>query len=137
MKKTRRGLWKIFGKISIKTKLVMLLITQILIPLVLIGFLSYKNSENIIKENSTDYSRDILHMIRLRLDDYINNLIQISQDLLYDEKIYEALMSDSSIEDPLKIYESQSSVNSHLKMVVISRPEIRSLCIYTNDGKVF
>ena len=46
-------------------------------------------------------------------------------------------MSDSSIEDPLKIYESQSSVNSHLKMVVISRPEIRSLCIYTNDGKVF
>jgi two-component system sensor histidine kinase YesM len=137
VKKTRRGLWKIFGKISIKTKLVMLLITQILIPLVLIGFLSYKNSESIIKENSTDYSRDILHMIRLRLDDYINNLIQISQDLLYDEKIYEALMSDSSIEDPLKIYESQSSVNSHLKMVVISRPEIRSLCIYTNDGKVF
>lgn len=137
MKKSHRGLFRIFRKISIKTKLVLLLTTQMLIPLVLIGFLSYKNSEGIIKENSTDYSRDILHMIRLRLDDYMDNLVQISQDLLYEEKIYEVLKSDTNIEDPLKLYEIQNSVNSHLKMVVISRPEIRSICIYANDGRIF
>ena len=51
-------------------------------------------------------------------------------------KKYEALMSDSSIEDPLKIYESQSSVNIILKWW--SSPDPKSgLCIYTNDGKVF
>ena len=137
MKKPNGGLLKAFRKISIKTKLVLLLMIQILIPLVLIGFLSYKNSESIIKENSTDYSRDILHMIRLRLDDHVNNLIQISQDLLYEEKVYEALKSDSNTNDPLKIYESQASINSYLKMMVISRPEIKSLCIYSSDGKIF
>jgi two-component system sensor histidine kinase YesM len=137
MKKPNGGLLKVFRKISIKTRLVLLLMIQILIPLVLIGFLSYKNSESIIKENSTDYSRDILHMIRLRLDDHVNNLIQISQDLLYEEKVYEALKSDSNTNDPLKIYESQASINSYLKMMVISRPEIKSLCIYSDDGKIF
>lgn len=137
MKKILSDLLKSFRKISIKTKLVLLLTTQILIPLVLVGFLSYKNSEGIIKENSTDYSRDILHMIRLRLDDYLDNLIQISQDLLYEEKIYEVLKSGGNIQDPLRIYEIQNSVNSHLKMMVISRPEIRSICIYSNDGRMF
>lgn len=137
MKKNLSDLLKSFRKISIKTKLVLLLTTQILIPLVLVGFLSYKNSEGIIKENSTDYSRDILHMIRLRLDDYLDNLIQISQDLLYEEKIYEVLKSSGNIQDPLRIYEIQNSVNSHLKMMVISRPEIRSICIYSNDGRMF
>ena len=55
MKRSDGGFLKIFRKTSIKTKLVSLLIIQILIPLVLIGFLSYKNSESIIKKNSTDY----------------------------------------------------------------------------------
>src|SRR5690606_34884434 len=137
MKKILSDLLKSFRKISIKTKLVLLLTTQILIPLVLVGFLSYKNSEGIIKENSTDYSRDILHMIRLRLDDYLDNRRQISQHLLYEEKIYEVLKSSGNIQDPLRIYEIQNSVNSHLKMMVISRPEIRSICIYSNDGRMF
>ncbi|HOQ07197.1 MAG TPA: sensor histidine kinase [Clostridiales bacterium] len=137
MKKIFGGLLKYFRNISIKTKLVLLLTTQILIPLVLVGFLSYKNSEGIIKENSTDYSRDILHMIRLRLDDYLENLVQISQDLLYEDKIYEVLKTNGNIQDPLKVYEIQNSVNSHLKMMVISRPEIRAICVYANDGRIF
>ncbi len=137
MRKSSGGLLKIYRNQSIKIKLVSVLFIQILIPLILIGFLSYKNSESIIKENSTDYSRDILHMISLRLDDYISNLTQISQDLLYEEKIYDALKSSRDLEDPLMRYEYENSVNSHLKMVVISRPEIRSLCIYANDGRIY
>lgn len=137
MFKIHWGLLKFYRNLSIKIKLVSVLIIQILIPLILIGFLSYKNSESIIKENSTNYARDILHMISLRLDDYISNLTQISQDLLYEEKIYEALKSGSNLSDPIKRYEYENSVSSHLKMVVISRPEIRALCIYSTDGRTY
>jgi len=137
MKKSLRSLLKFYRNLSIKVKLVSVLFIQILIPLILIGFLSYKNSESILKDNAADYSRDILHMISLRLDDYVSNLTQISQDLLYEEKIYEAIKSSRDIKDPIKQYEYENSVNSHLKMVVISRPEIRSLSIYTNDGRIY
>lgn len=137
MKQSPAGLLKFYQNLSIRSKLILVLFIQILIPLVLIGFLSYKNSESIIKENSTDYSRDILNMIQLRLGDYLENLTKISQDLLYEEKIYDVLKSSTDIEDPLKRFEFEDTVNSHLKMVVISRPEIRSLCIFANDGKIY
>ena len=137
MKRSLWGLLKFYRNLSIKIKLVSVLFIQILIPLILVGFLSYKNSESILKDNAADYSRDILHMISLRLDDYVSNLTQISQDLLYEEKIYDALKSSREIKDPLKQYEYENSVNSHLKMVVISRPEIRSLSIYANDGRIY
>ena len=130
-------LLKFYRNLPIRSKLVLVLYIQILIPLVMVGFLSYKNSESIIKENSTNYSRDILNMIQLRLDDYVDNLAVISQDLLYENKIYDVLKSGSDVKDPLSRFEYENTVNSHLKMVVISRSEIRSICIYANDGKAY
>jgi two-component system sensor histidine kinase YesM len=128
---------KLYRNLSIRSKLLLVIYVQILIPLILVGFLSYKNSEMMIKENSTDYSRDIMNMIKLRLDDFFSNLDTISQDLLYENKIYEALKSNSIVQDPVSIFEYENSVNSHLKRVVISRHEIRSICIFSKDGKTY
>lgn len=137
MKYSPALLLKFYKNLSIRNKLVLTLFAQIMIPLFLIGFLSYKNSESIIKENSINYSRDILNLIRLRLDDYMDNLTKISQDLLYEDKIYTALKSSNDAGDPIQKYEYEETVNSHLKMVVISRPEIRSICIFSNDGREY
>ncbi len=128
---------KFYKNLSIRNKLVSTLFVQILIPLVLIGYLSYKNSESIINENSTNYSRDILNMIQLRLDDYTDNLTNISQDLLYEDRIYTALKSSYDTDDPIQQYEYENTINSYLKMVVISRSEIRSICIFSDDGKEY
>jgi two-component system sensor histidine kinase YesM len=137
MKRSITGLLRFYKNLSIRKKLISLLLVQIVFPLVLIGYLSYKNSETIINENSKNYSRDILNMIRLRLDDYIDNLTKISQDLLYEDKIYDILKKSDDNGDPLRRYEREGEVNSHLKMVVISRPEIQALCIYTDDGRIY
>ena len=128
---------KFYKNLSIRNKLISTLLVQILIPLVLIGYLSYKNSESIINDNSANYSRDILNMIQLRLDDYTHNLTNISQDLLYEDKIYTALKSSTDSDDPIQQYEYENTINSYLKMVVISRSEIRSICIFSNDGKEY
>ena len=137
MKRFPSRLLRFYRNLPIRTKLVSALSIQILVPLLLLGLLSYKNSEGIIKENSTDYSRDILNMIQLRLDDYMDNLIEISQDLLYEDKIYDALQSSIDVEDALMRFEYENTVNSHLKMVVITRPEIRSLCVFSNEGRAY
>lgn len=111
---------------------------QILVPLILIGYLSYRNSEGIIKEKSTDYSRDILNMIQLRLNDNTNNLTIISQDLLYDSKIYNVLNAGKSEADRLSTYEYENEINSLLKKVVLSRAaEIQSICLVTNSGTYY
>jgi len=137
MKHSPSVLLKIYKNLSIRNKLISTLFVQILIPLFLIGYLSYKNSESIINENSTNYSRDILNMIQLRLDDYTDNLTNISQDLLYEDKIYTAIKNSTDSDDPIQQYEYENTINSYLKMVVISRPEIRSICIFSNDSKEY
>ncbi|HEX2945024.1 MAG TPA: sensor histidine kinase [Clostridia bacterium] len=137
MKRSPAVLLKFYKNLSIRNKLISTLFVQILIPLVLIGYLSYKNSESIIKENSTNYSRDILNMIQLRLADYMDNLTNISQDLLYEDKIYTALKSSSDTDDPIQQYEYENTINSYLKMVVISRSVIRSICIFSNSGREY
>lgn len=129
------GKMKSFYKdLSIRRKLLLVLYIQIIIPLILIGYLSYKDSEEIIRKKSTDYSQDILRMIGMRLNDYVNNLTLISQDLLYDRNIYNILNKDSSISDPLTDYEMGGNINSVLKKILLSRNEIQSICFVSNNG---
>lgn len=100
------------------------------------GFLSYKNSAETVKRISTNYTKDILHMIELRFEDYLTNLSVISQDLLYDKTIYSALVQNN-INDPLMDYERENEISNSMKKIVLSRPEIQSIAIIRNDGHIY
>lgn len=132
MKLSLAKLLRFYRNLPIRRKLVLVLYIQILIPLILVGYLSYRNSEDIIKVRSTEYSRDILNMIQLRLNDYINNLTIISQDLLYENKIYEILKDEKKNTDPLSSFQYENEISSLLKKVILSRTEIQSICLITD-----
>ncbi len=132
MKLSPHRLLRFYRNLPIRSKLVLVLYVQILIPLILVGYLSYTNSEGIIKDKSAAYSRDILNMIQMRLGDYVKNLTIISQDLLYEEKIYDILKN--KITNQINRFEDANVVNSHLKMVILSRTEIRAISIIGNNG---
>lgn len=121
-----------YRNLPIRSKLVLVLYMEILFPLILVGYLSYSTSEGILKDKSAAYSRDILNMIQMRLNDYVNNLTVISRDLLYEEKIYD-ILNDRGLDRP-NSFEDENIVNSHLKMVVLSRTEIRAISIIGSNG---
>ncbi len=100
------------------------------------GFLSYRNSAETVKGISINYTKDILQMIELRVQDYLENLSIISQDLLYDKTIYSALIQDD-INDPLKYYERENEISNSMKKIVLSRPEIQSIAVIRNDGHIY
>ncbi|WP_027628433.1 sensor histidine kinase [Ruminiclostridium cellobioparum] len=127
-----------YRNISIKKKLLLVLYIQILIPLVFIGFFSFKSSEEIITNKSLSYSKDILSLIELRLQDTVRNLNVISQDLSSDESIYEALINeDSNNINMLYSYEVGSKLNNVFLNAVMTRNEIQSICIVTNKKRFF
>lgn len=127
---------KFFRDLSIRKKLFIAFYIQIIIPMIFMGFLSYRNSEATIKRISMNYASDILQMIELRLTDYIGNLSVISQDLLYDKGIYSALTQDKA-EDPLVNYEIESQISNTIKKIILSRPEIQSIAIISRDGQFY
>lgn len=126
-----------YKDLPIRRKLLLVLYIQIVLPLLFIGYFSYKSSEEIIKNKSTNYSLDILRMIELRLNNYVENLTIISQDLLYDSNIYSVLNGDTIESNPLRSYEDYSYINSVLKKVILSRNEIQSICFISNQGEYY
>lgn len=127
---------KFYRDLSIRKKLLFAFYIQIIIPMIFMGFLSYRNSEATIKRISMNYASDILQMIELRLTDYIANLTVISQDLLYDKGIYSAL-TQKNAEDPLVNYEIESQISNTIKKIILSRPEIQSIAIISSDGQFY
>lgn len=129
---------RFYRNIPIKTKLLLVLYIQILIPLIFIGFFSFKSSEEIITNKSLAYSKDILSLIELRLQDTIRNLDIISQDLNNDQRIYSALINDDNNNiNKLNNYEVASQLNNVFLNVIMTRPEIESICIVTNTKRFF
>ncbi|MDF2988323.1 MAG: signal transduction protein [Eubacterium sp.] len=125
-----------YRNISIKKKLLLVLYIQILVPLVFIGFSSFKSSEEIITNKSLTYSNDILSLIELRLQDTLRNLNIITQDLSSDERIYAALLNDDNNNiSKLNTYETSSQLNNAFLNAVMTRSEIEAMCIVTNKKR--
>lgn len=82
--------------------------------MIFMGFLSYRSSEETVKRISMNYAQDMLQMIELRFQDFINNLNVISQDLLYDKKIYNILNQERGI-NPLIDYEAENEISNTIK----------------------
>jgi len=127
---------KFYKDLSIKKKLLLAFYIQIIIPMIFMGFLSYRSSEETVKRISMNYAQDMLQMIELRFQDFINNLNVISQDLLYDKKIYNILNQERGI-NPLIDYEAENEITNTIKKIVLSRPEVQSIAIISNKGKFY
>lgn len=134
MKKIIGKLTRIYKDMSIKKKILFIFYIQVTIPLILIGFMSYKISSDIIYKKSVAYTQNTLHTIELRLNDFVNNLIMVSQDFLYDKKIYDIISNNKSDLSPLTEYENETEINNTLKKIVFSRQEIQSICIISNGN---
>ena len=129
-------LFKFYRNIPIKRKLLLVLYVQIFIPLILVAFFSFKNSEEVISKKSLAYSNDIIRLIELRMQDTLRNMDKVTQDLANDSRIYSALLSDDN-ESKLNNYEMTSTLKNVFLNIVLSRPEVESICIVTNKRKFY
>ena len=129
-------LFKFYRNIPIKRKLLLVLYIQIFIPLILVAFFSFKNSEDIISKKSLAYSNDIISLIELRLQDTLRNMNKVTQELATDSRIYSALLSDDN-ESKLNNYEMTSQLKNVFLNIVLTRPEVESICIVTNKRKFY
>ncbi len=121
---------------SIKNKLLLLFYIQIVIPLFFISITSYQKSAEIIEQKSINYSQDILKMIELRFNDLSSSMQVLTLELLYDNRVYDALGS-SEFEDNITIYKRASEIRSILRQATLSRNEIQSICLVTKNRRFF
>ncbi|UZQ85544.1 sensor histidine kinase [Thermoclostridium stercorarium] len=136
VKQLKNRIVRFYKNLSIKKKLLLAFYIQIIIPMIFMGFLSYRNFAETINRMSMNYARDLLQMIELRFEDFLTNLSVISQDLLYDKTIYNALIS-KYIEDPILDYEIDNEISNTMKKIILSRPEVQAIAVVGNNGKFY
>lgn len=125
--------WKFYKKTSIKQKLLLLFSIQIIIPLIFMGVMLYKNTGMIIQKKSITYAIDTLKMIELRMNDFSKNVIDISEDLLYDTDIYDTLNEDQDTAKDIDYYARRVHANNLLRKVCLSRKEIQSIALVSKS----
>ena len=67
----------------------------------------------------------------------MNNLVEITQDLLYDTSIYDVIVHETNYPDDLSIYKDMQLVENRLKKIRLAKKEIQSLCIISNSKRYY
>lgn len=123
----------VYRNLSIKIKLMVVLNIVIVIPLVIISLVSYKNSEDVLKNKSSQYSQDILKIINLRFDDDLTRLDSISNDILTDTTIDTFISSNKDNKAGIYDYQLNNDVRDRLKNLMRTKDEIQSISIFYDD----
>lgn len=93
---------KLLEKYNIKTKLSILSMLQILLPIIIIGVVSLVLSVKIIKSLELSLARNRFDFISTELSDYTRDIYQSTQNLLCNKEIYDAVAFHTVIDGTLK-----------------------------------
>ncbi len=137
MKKFKNKLLKIYKNLNIRKKILLLIYVQIIIPLFILGYMSYRNTARIIHNNAIRYSQDMLYMMEQRMNDYIRALTVISMDLNYDRTVASVLNNTANDINPIGNYENELVMKGILNKIIYAREEIQSICFVTNNRTYF
>ena len=123
---------KFYYNISIRSKLVTILCLLVFLPIIIIGYLGYQNFENIMKEKFISYSQKNVMELSTILTDRIEKLVTFTQDILYDNKIYdvnEQLLSNDD-NDAFSEYLLKSNFETYLNSILFSRADVDTILFY-------
>ena len=131
----RISLLRFYRKISLKTKLMVIAILFIFYPVVIIGYIGYRNYAGTMTERAVSDMRGSAAELTSLISDRMTKLSLYAVQILYDNKIYEAnrRLSNGSLD-----YEAVNDFNAYLQSNLYLKSEIDEILIrFTADGKVF
>ncbi|MCK9478446.1 MAG: histidine kinase [Firmicutes bacterium] len=117
----------LFQKLSLKNKMMVLIVVQIITIICIYGYSSYHISNKIISDKTKENITITLNAVKHTVDDYVRTMFDISQDLLYDERIY--FVGDSEGEQD----EFKMSVENLLKQSAINADDIYGIWLLNSE----
>lgn len=117
-----------FKNYPIIKKIFILSIGQVLIPILIIGAISLSISVKVINNLTMNYTQTVFHSISSKLVDYSNGILDISQELLYDNNIFNVVMMSATSTYPVGSQEKKQIHNS-IRKLILSRQEIEAVSL--------
>ena len=129
------SLLRFYRKISLKTKLMVIAILFIFYPVVIIGYIGYRNYADTMTDKAISDMRSSAAELTSLISDRMTKLSLYAVQIFYDNKIYEAnrRLSNGSLD-----YETVNDFNAYLQSNLYLKSEIDEILIrFVTDGRVF
>ena len=129
------SLLRFYRKISLKTKLMVIAILFIFYPVVIIGYIGYRNYADTMTDKAISDMRSSAAELTSLISDRMTKLSLYAVQIFYDNKIYEAnrRLSNGSLD-----YETVNDFNAYLQSNLYLKSEIDEILVrFVTDGRVF
>jgi len=133
LSKAWRLIYKTFTNLGLKVKLLIAFLAVSVIPLILIGYFSYKESYNVILQNSRITNIERLSLVNENITSKIKTIDSISLNIV----TYSSLMSLLNEKDPVTRGRNVRSVESFLRTIAISNEGISDIIIIDEDHNIY
>ncbi|WP_165972435.1 sensor histidine kinase [Paenibacillus piri] len=119
--------------LSIKTKLVLLILFFLCVPLLLFGTLWYGKASQSIEKNAIDYSEQLMGQINSQLDGYFSDLDRLTYPLLTHPQI-QSFMKLSPEDQYGRFLVNKKMSEELFPNITFGRPDIYGLSIVSKNG---
>ncbi|MCZ8515432.1 cache domain-containing protein [Paenibacillus filicis] len=119
--------------VSMKTKLLLLILFFLCFPLLIFGMMWYVRSTEAIEKNAIGYSEQLVQQINSQLDWYFADVERITYPLLLNPQIQSFMKLDPS--DQFERFLISSKISEELfPSIIFGRPDIYGLSIVSKSG---
>lgn len=124
-----------FFNLRIRSKMLITLMFLMLLPVLLIGFFSYEQSEKIIKQKSREYNTDILNEISRNIETALNEFNRIYYAIFTSADVQYLLNQERagfpSARDAL---EARRKVENHLLEAILDNRQLEAVYLFSSQG---
>lgn len=114
-------------RFSIRTKLIVIVCIFIFYPLLFVGYLGYRNYEEIMKDKFIHYAHNNVKELSTLVGNEIESLNTFAMNILYDNKIYEKHAQLKKNTDFFLEYNIKEELEAYLQSILLSKSEINRI----------
>lgn len=117
---------------SFKFRVRVIILLSALIPLVLVGSISYLSISSIINNKIDSSARNNVLQEKMKLESIVDNLNHVSQQLAYDGRVGSELEAMMAARDPYEKFQYETDIRNSLNLISFTNPNV-GLTFYYNE----
>ncbi len=127
-----------FIDLPIRTKLILSFLTLIILPIVLIGFFSYYRSQDLLKEKTELYAKDILLETGKNIEIKLREAERISFQIISSTEIQKLLSkANKGYKTEYERIAAVKTMDTNLKELMNSDSDLKAIRVISNTGLVY
>ncbi|MFC5529738.1 sensor histidine kinase [Cohnella yongneupensis] len=128
-------LWSAFMNLGIEKRLILVFLLLVIIPVTSISYVSYGRYSKSIESNATEYVTEMSGTLMSTLDNYINDLMNVTIIPLYAS--WPSYGLQELLQDPSVSLQKERQIDNYIELLSNFKQGTDSIYIFDNFGHVF